>query len=80
MPFTPEEDHRWARLYARQMEIIQDRACSEYIKGLELLSMATTKVPMPGEVSASLKKCTGWIAEPVPAVIGPTAFFYSPCE
>ena len=75
MPFTQEEDEIWRRLFDQQIEVIQGRACSEYILGLEKLNFPTDRVPMPKEVGESLRACTGWIPEPVPAVIGPTAFF-----
>ena len=75
LAFTIQEDDIWHRLYEQQIEVIKGRACREYIQGLEDLNLSNQRVPYPVEVTKTLKKYTGWIAKPVPAVIGPREFF-----
>lgn len=73
--YTPEENEVWKELYRRQNIIIQKRACDEYIKGLEMLNLSQDRVPQCQEVSEILHKATGWVLEPVPALISFDHFF-----
>lgn len=73
--YTMAENDVWQRLYDRQIEIIQGRACDEYIVGLEKLKLSHDKVPQLPEVSERLTAATGWSVVPVPALITPEAFF-----
>lgn len=73
--YTPEENAVWNELYKRQHQIVQGRACDEYIHGLELLNLPADRVPQCYEVSEALQKATGWTLEPVPALISFDRFF-----
>lgn len=73
--YTAEEDSVWRDLYARQIKIIENRACDEYIEGLRILNLPTDRVPQCVEVSAALTKATGWAVEPVAALIPFDEFF-----
>lgn len=73
--YTATENAMWATLYARQMDIIKNRACDEYVHGLQLLNLPTDRIPQCPEVSAALTKATGWKVTPVPALISNTDFF-----
>lgn len=73
--FKSVENETWKRLYHNQIEVIQGRACQEYINGLAILDLATDRIPQIYEVTEKLKRATNWALEPVPAVIGPTKFF-----
>ncbi|SQD80339.1 Phenylalanine-4-hydroxylase (fragment) [Moritella yayanosii] len=42
-PYNPT--HSYASLYNRQTKIIKDRACDEFITGIELLQMGVENVP-----------------------------------
>ena len=71
-----EDEHAvWHDLITRQMNIIQDRACPEFIDGLQILDLPTDRIPQPGEVSDKLLARTGWRVEPVPALINFDRFF-----
>lgn len=74
--YTAEENSIWNELILRQKKIIQDRACQEYQDGLELLNLPEDRIPQCPEVSAILQKATGWVLEPVPALIPFDRFFY----
>ena len=73
--YTEEENAVWSFLIKRQMPLVLNRACDEYIKGLELLNFSEEKVPQSSEINRILKDLTGWEVSPVPAVIGPTEFY-----
>ncbi|WP_394173961.1 phenylalanine 4-monooxygenase [Thalassotalea litorea] len=73
--WTDQENKIWQKLYARQIEGIQDKACQEYLTGLQLLNLPTDRVPQLQDVSAVLKQKTGWQCAKVPALIGFGEFF-----
>lgn len=73
--YTPEEDKIWAELYERQIRIIENRACDEYIQALETLKMSSNRVPQCEDISKILMKETGWSVVPVPALIPFDEFF-----
>ncbi|MDX1902452.1 MAG: phenylalanine 4-monooxygenase [Gammaproteobacteria bacterium] len=74
--YTPEENAVWQTLITRQMKIIQNRACPEYIEGLRRLDLPEDRVPQCAEVTAALTKASGWALEPVPALIPFDRFFH----
>lgn len=73
--YTKEEIETWAELFSRQSKIIAGRACDEFIQGLKILDLPEDRVPQCNEVSAKLKKETGWAIAPVPALISFDQFF-----
>ena len=73
--YTAAEHHRWARLYARQIDQVQRYAASEYLSGLARLNLPVDRIPQCREVSALLHEATGWQVQPVPALIGFGEFF-----
>ncbi len=73
--YTKEEDAIWHDLISRQQKIIINRACDEYIHGLELLQLPQDKVPQCHEITKVLQETTGWALEPVPALIPFEQFF-----
>ena len=75
IPYTAEENKVWEKLYRRQEKIIVNRACDEFIEGLEKLNLSKTRIPQPTEVSDALMRETGWAVEPVEAVIPAKEFF-----
>ena len=75
IPYTDDEHAIWSELYARQIEIIQGRVCSEFLNGLETLDLPADRIPQTRDVSAILREKTGWEVEPVPALINFDRFF-----
>ena len=73
--YTDEDHAVWHELITRQKIIIQNRACQEYLLGLRLLDFPQDRIPQCGEVSKVLQEMTGWILEPVPALISFDRFF-----
>jgi phenylalanine-4-hydroxylase len=73
--YTEEENAVWQILYARQLKIVEARACEEYLAGLETLHLPDTHVPQCQAVSKVLNEKTGWSVVPVPALISFNDFF-----
>ena len=63
--YSDENNAVWAELYQRQWDIIQNRACEEYIQGIKALDMAQKEVPQIPDINARLKSLTGWSVTPV---------------
>ncbi|MBI2381826.1 MAG: phenylalanine 4-monooxygenase [Gammaproteobacteria bacterium] len=73
--YSAEENQTWAFLYERQMKLIADRACDEFLKGLEVLQLTPDRVPQLPDVNRNLSAATGWEVAAVPALIPFGAFF-----
>jgi len=73
--YTHEENLTWKILYERQLKIVQNRACDEFMEGLDKLGLSSASIPQLSDVSAKMKALTGWTVEPVPALISAEAFF-----
>ncbi|MBT4793528.1 MAG: phenylalanine 4-monooxygenase [Halobacteriovoraceae bacterium] len=73
--WSEAENATWAKLVARQTEVIKNRACDEFVLGLKLLDFSADKIPQLPDVNKVLEECNGWGVEPVSAVIQPKEFF-----
>jgi phenylalanine-4-hydroxylase len=73
--YSATENETWAILYDRQKKIIQNRACDEFLQGLEILDMPNNRVPQCPEISERLRRTTGWAVEPVQKIIPLKTFF-----
>jgi phenylalanine-4-hydroxylase len=72
----PDTEHQtWHTLYDRQIALIKERACDEFIEGIELLNLTADRIPQIPDVNAALAKTTGWTLEPVAALISIDKFF-----
>lgn len=73
--WSSEEDLIWHDLVTRQLGYVEQRACKEYLRGLELLDLPLDRVPQLPEINRVLMRETGWQVEPVPALINFDRFF-----
>ncbi|WP_417460924.1 phenylalanine 4-monooxygenase [Kordiimonas sp.] len=73
--FTAEEHDRWDRLYARQSEMLEGRACDEFMDGLKLLKLSDGGIPKFEDLSAKLMERTGWTVVAVPDLVPDEVFF-----
>lgn len=73
--YTEDENRIWAELYARQRRTVEDRACAEFIHGLEMLNLPQDRVPQLPDVSRALARETSWEVVSVPALIPNEQFF-----
>lgn len=73
--YSTEEDAIWGDLVAAQWSAVQKHMAKPYLDGLAILDMPRDRVPQCAEISAILKRKTGWTVAPVPALIGFKTFF-----
>ncbi len=73
--YSAEENQTWAILLERQNQVVQGRACEEFLLGLDKLNFSKTHIPQCAEVSEVLMAATGWKVEPVSAIIPLNEFF-----
>lgn len=73
--FTAKEHDRWDRLYARQNELLQGRACDEFMDGLQTLELSKGGIPNFKELSERLGELTGWSVVAVPDLVPDAVFF-----
>jgi phenylalanine-4-hydroxylase len=72
----PDCEHQvWNTLITRQLEVIQNRACQEYLDGIEQLGLPLERIPQLGEINRVLESTTGWRVARVPALIPFQTFF-----
>ena len=73
--WSATENSTWTFLYQRQWDLIRERACNEYIRGLEILDLPPDRVPQLPDVNRALRAATGWEVAAVPALIPFGKFF-----
>jgi phenylalanine-4-hydroxylase len=73
--YTAEEDAIWGELYARQLALLADTACREYLDGVRTLGLTPDRVPQLRDVNTRLNETTGFGVEGVPALIAPSRFY-----
>ncbi len=73
--WSDEENKIWSELITRQLACIKNKACDEFLYGLEQLALPTDRIPQIEEVSKVLRKTTGWECAAVPALISFDEFF-----
>ena len=73
--YTPEENGVWHDLYNRQMDLLKDRACQEYLDGIKALGLTADHIPQVPEINERLRALSGWEVAPVPALIDFQGFF-----
>ncbi len=77
MPAYTDEDHRvWAALCARQLPLMERRACRLFREGFPRLGLDLTRLPDPAVVSERLCGLSGWtLGDAQNAYLGPTEWF-----
>lgn len=73
--YSAEEHDRWDRLYQRCHDILQDRACPEFLSALEQLRLSQAGVPNLERLSDRLEPLTGWRVVPVADLVPDDIFF-----
>ena len=73
--YSDDENAMWQALLARQATQIPNRACVEYLQGLEKLNLPTTYIPQLQDIDEVLQATTGWQTAAVPALISFGKFF-----
>lgn len=73
--YSQEEHHVWKTLFERQRAILPNRACDEFMVGLNRLDLDSGKIPQLCDINSKLRAMTGWQVEPVAALISAREFF-----
>ncbi|WP_202940991.1 phenylalanine 4-monooxygenase [Alteromonas macleodii] len=73
--WSDEENQIWSELYARQIPLVKERACQEYLDGLDLLKLNEKEIPQLLDINKVLMEKTGWQTAEVPALINFGEFF-----
>lgn len=73
--WSDEENQIWSELYARQIPLVEARACQEYLDGLSLLKLSEDTIPQLPDINRVLTEKTGWQTAEVPALINFGEFF-----
>lgn len=73
--YSDEENEIWRILFKRQQALLPNRACEEYLHGLQELGLSENAIPQLPEVSQRLNAKTGWSVVPVAALISARDFF-----
>ena len=69
------EHDTWQKLYARQKDIIKNRACDEFLFGLEKIAFSERYIPQCPDINRQLGQITGWGVQPVSALIQSDQFY-----
>lgn len=73
--WSEEENLIWSQLYAKQLPLLNERACKQYMDGLALLSLPHDRIPQLPDIDDVLFAKTGWKTAEVPSLINFEAFF-----
>jgi phenylalanine-4-hydroxylase len=79
--YTEEEHAIWRLLFERQQRLLVDRACQEFLDGLDALGVAADGIPDFRRLSDLLDAATGWRIVAVPGLVPDEVFFaYLACR
>jgi phenylalanine-4-hydroxylase len=73
--YTAADHAVWRRLFERQAETLQGRACDEFLDGLAGLGVAKEGIPSFERLTEALTKATGWKIVAVPGLVPDEVFF-----
>ena len=73
--YTPTEHATWATLFRRQRELLEGRACAEFIENQARFGMSPDAIPRFEELNVVLEKATGWTLIGVEGLLPELTFF-----
>jgi phenylalanine-4-hydroxylase len=73
--YTEEQHETWRLLYKKQMELLPNRACDEFLEGLKHLKLESKKIPALADLDKALTEATGWRVERVEGLVPEKEFF-----
>lgn len=73
--FTHQDHNVWNILFNRQIKVLENRACSEIIEGINKLSISADKIPKFDDLNITLKKATNFTVIPVDGLVAEELFF-----
>lgn len=73
--YSAAEHATWDLLFARQGEVLRDRAASEVLEGMQLLQLGKRGIPDFEVLSEELRARTGWQVKAVAGLVPEEVFF-----
>ena len=73
--YTAEEHATWRTLFERQSRLLPGRACADFVRGMQDLSIGADAIPDFRRLSETLMKRTGWQVVAVPGLVPDAVFF-----
>ncbi len=73
--FTDEEQETWKLLYAKQIELLDGRACREFMDGVTAINFPPDRIPALSDVSKVLYEHTQWEVARAPGLLHEQDFF-----
>ena len=73
--YTAQEHETWDILYARQCEMLPDRAAQAFLNGIDILKLSKPGIPDFEELNRILMGATGWQVVAVPGLVPDDVFF-----
>ncbi|MFT4934749.1 MAG: phenylalanine-4-hydroxylase [Pseudoalteromonas distincta] len=73
--YSRAEHEVWTTLYERQVALLQDRACTPFLRGLEALDLHGEGIPDFDKINVELMRLTGWQVVAVPGLVPDAVFF-----
>ena len=73
--YTQEEHDRWDKLYWRQAQVLEGKACEQFLEGLKKLRLSKGGIPNYERLSKRLYDETGWTVVAVPDLVPDPVFF-----
>jgi phenylalanine-4-hydroxylase len=73
--YTATDHEVWSRLFARQREVLEGRACDEFLEAQQALGMGADAIPKFSELNEVLGASTGWQLIGVEGLLPEQVFF-----
>ena len=73
--YTAEEHNAWKVLFARMTQLMTDRTCDLFVRGVAELPMESDEIPDFTSLSERLMRHTGWQIVAVPGMVPAEVFF-----
>lgn len=73
--YTATEHNTWATLFQRQWELLQQRACPEFLENVDAIGMTPNKIPRFIDLNKRLREATDWKLVAVEGLLPDLVFF-----
>lgn len=73
--YTPEDHETWSILYRRQRDLLEHRACREFLVAQDAMGMGEALIPRFDVLNEVLQKATGWTLIGVEGLLPELDFF-----
>ena len=73
--YGPEDHATWRTLFQRQRELLQGRACREFLDSQDAMGISEEKIPRFADLNEKLQAATGWTLVGVEGLLPELTFF-----